>query len=127
LAKRYSPLAVRGILYGDETAREVLVAQGRQALEEELYGAALQFFCEAEDADGLVEMKRLSLDLGDAFILRAVAETSPELVQEDDWKQLIAKAQQLGKDSMVDFANRYLHGDEPAEELPPGAEPDKEV
>ena len=129
MAKRYSPLAARGTLYGEKTSREKLVAEGRRAKAEQRYGAALLFFCEAKDPDGLAEMKRLAIDTGDCFILRAVDQAAADLVSDEDWKNAIARAKQLGKHSMAELGERHLRGEtlRPEEPAPPeGSSPEGE-
>ena len=123
MARRYGPLSARDVLYGENSPPGKLVAEARRALADEDYGVALLFFCRAKDREGLAEMKGLALDWGDAFILRAVEEALEEGVSEGDWKALIARAKELGKDAMADLAEKRLRGEDAAPEASPEGEP----
>ncbi len=112
MVKRYTPLAARELLYGENSSLDALIAQGRLALEEERFGAATQFFCEARDDRGLGELQRLAVNDGDAFTLRAIAVAIPKLVTDADWGNLKANAERLGKPSMAGLAERFLSGDD---------------
>ena len=126
MPRRYLPLAAREVLYGEKTPRATLIEQGRLAFAEERYGAALHLFCRAADPEGLGRMKTLAIELGDAFMLRAVEEALPSLVTDADWKAVKAAAVRLGKESMVALADRYK-GSEAAADVPPGGKPDAEA
>lgn len=91
------PLKKRDVLYGVGTPREQLVRLGKLALQRGLVFDAADFFCEAKDEEGLVEIRRLAVEQGDAFLLRKIQETDVRLVSSSDWRALAAKANQLGK------------------------------
>jgi len=104
------PLKRREILYGASTSREALVDYGAAYEEQGRLDDALQFYTQAEDQAGLERIKAKSLEVGDAFLLKGVARARPELVSEEDWKQMIEIAERLGKELYADQARAALEG-----------------
>jgi hypothetical protein len=104
------PLKRRDILYGSNTPKETLVEYGAAYEEQGLIDDALQFYSEAKDQAGLKRIKTKALDVADAFLLKAVARALPELVSEDDWKQMISVAEKLGKELYAEQARAALEG-----------------
>ena len=104
------PLRRRDILYGADTPKEVLVEHARAYEEADKLDEALQFYAQAADRQGLERVKTKALEAGDAFVLKAVARAMPELVGEDDWKSLIARAEALGKELFAEQARGALEG-----------------
>ncbi len=92
------PLARRQVLYGSGTPGAKLVELGHAYLEEGLLFDAADFFSEARDRDGLKLVKARARESGDAFLLRQVQQVCPELVSNEDWDELAARAKELGKD-----------------------------
>ncbi len=104
------PLHRRDILFGINTPKEVLVEHGRAYEEAGKLDEALQFYTEAADREGLERVKTKAIETGDAFVLKGVARTMPELVGEGDWKRLIARAEALGKELYAGQARAALEG-----------------
>jgi hypothetical protein len=104
------PLNRREILYGPDTGTEKLVEYARAYEEAGKVDEALQFYTQAGDRDGLARVKNRAIDSGDAFLLKAVARALPDLVDEGDWKSLIASAEKLGKQLYAEQARAALEG-----------------
>ena len=130
------PLRRREILYGTNTPTEALVGLGEEYLEQGLVFDAVDFFAQARDREGLVRVKRLAVEAGDAFLLRRVHETVADLVNKSDWEELARRARALGKDVYAERAEvggtppppplqeeLAMDKDEPADEKGPGAGP----
>ncbi|MHC4915336.1 MAG: hypothetical protein ACYTGB_07570 [Planctomycetota bacterium] len=103
------PLKRREVLYG-ETPPEVLVEHGKAYEEEGKIDEALQFYTYAKDAEGLRRVKVKAIEMGDAFLLKAVARELPDDVGEADWQSLITNAEKLGKELYAEQARKALEG-----------------
>ncbi len=115
------PLARRDVLYGPQTPREKLVQLGHAYLERDFVFDAADFFCEARDREGLEAIKTRARKMGDAFLLRQVQATAPELVSGSDWEDLARRAKELGKDV---YAERAEAGGAPP---PPPLQEEEEI
>ncbi len=104
------PLKRREILYGTDTPKETLVEYGAAYEEQGRIDDAMQFYSQAGDEAGLKRIKTKAFDVGDAFLLKGVARALPELVSEDDWKQMVSVAEKLGKDQYAEQARAALEG-----------------
>jgi len=91
------PLRRREILYGADTPPETLSALADSYLNEGLVFDAVEFFAQAKDREGLAHIRKIALETGDAFLLRRVKETMPDLVEKSDWDELARAATSLGK------------------------------
>jgi hypothetical protein len=104
------PLKRREILYGPNTPPGVLLDYGRAYEEAGRPTDALQFYVQAGDRDGLDRVKATAVKNGDAFTMKAVARAMPDLVGESDWRTLIDRAGQLGKELFAAQAKAALEG-----------------
>lgn len=91
------PLARREALYGIHTPRETLLSLADAYLQEGLVFDAADFFAQARDRDGLSHIRKRAIEMGDAFLLRRVEESMPELVSKSDWGDLARSARSAGK------------------------------
>ncbi|GEM_PF-533614 len=109
----------REILYGQNTPKHTLVEYGMAYEERARLDDAVQFYVQAGDEAGLGRIKAKAMDIGDAFLLKAVAKAAPKMVSGDDWRALIENAERLGKNLYADQARAALKGSlealEPAE------------
>ena len=86
------PLRRREILYGADTPPETLSALADSYLNEGLVFDAVEFFAQAKDREGLAHIRKIALETGDAFLLRRVKETMPDLIEKSDWDELARAA-----------------------------------
>jgi hypothetical protein len=98
------PLHRRELLYGLDTPPETLSALAEEYLEQGLIFDAADFFIQAKDRDGIKHIKKLAIEMGDAFLLGRVDEAMPDLVEKADWDELGRAAKSLGKDAYVERA-----------------------
>jgi len=131
----FNALKKREVLYGEKTPIESLIEYSRAYLEAGAEAVAFDFIEQAarresrelgrieRSREGLLSMKRAAIESGDAFFLQRIAKVAPEMVSEDDWREIIASARRLGKNSLAEQAERILH---PPEEEPEAAAPGTE-
>ncbi|MBN1808057.1 MAG: hypothetical protein JW909_03250 [Planctomycetes bacterium] len=95
------PMKKREMLYSPTVSPDDKTAMGRAFLEAGFVSDALAFFVEARSKNDLLKMRDYALAEGDAFILRAVGNASPDLVSEDHWKAVAETAERLGKEAFM--------------------------
>ncbi len=95
------PLRRRDILYGVSTPAEELAALGPAYFEQDMLFDAADFFVEARDREGLSRIRERAIETGDAFLLGRVRDGLPELVSDQDWKDLARNAAASGKEAYV--------------------------
>ncbi len=99
-----NPLVRREVLYGVRTPRETLLELADAYFNEGLVFDAADFLAQARDRDGLSRIRKRAIEMGDAFLLRRVHETFPDLVSDSDWDELGLRARSLGKELYVERA-----------------------
>ena len=104
------PMRRRDILYGSDTPPETLAEYGEAYEQLGQFDEALQFYSQGRIMDGLKRMKAKAHELGNAFMMKVIAKSAPELVGEDDWKNLIDAAARLGKEAYAAQARAALEG-----------------
>jgi hypothetical protein len=104
------PLRRREALYGPDTPPETLVEYAAAYEQRGRIDDALQFYVQAGDQAGLRRMKSKALELGDAFLLKALARAEPGMVDEQDWRNMVAAADRLGKELYARQARAALEG-----------------
>jgi hypothetical protein len=67
---------------------------------------ALVFLGQAGAQERLAELRRQAIDEGDAFLLRAVANTTGEPPRREEWLELAAAAEAAGKERYAADARR---------------------
>jgi hypothetical protein len=100
------PLARRDVLYSSETPAAQLTELGDGYSGCGLFFDAVEFYARAHDRAGLGKIHDIAIRQGDAFLLRRVQETMPNLVTALDWKTLGDAAKALGKETYVARAER---------------------
>jgi len=98
------PLRRRELFYGTDTPPETLSALADSYLSEGLVFDAADFFAQAHDREGLAHIRKVALEMGDAFLLRRVKEAMPDLIGESDWDDLARAATSMGKHEYAERA-----------------------
>ena len=100
------PLEKREILFSEKLDPQEKAQWGRRYLQAGKLMDALDFFLEAKSRPDLEKMRSLAIEEGDAFILRSIQRALPELVTEEHWQALGARAAALGKQAFAEQAAR---------------------
>jgi len=95
-AKIPDALARRHLIERDQSAEKALRI-GEAYLEEGRRVEAVEFLAKAGAAEQLGELRRVAIDEGDTFLLRAVARTDGEPPSAEEWAELAAAAEAAGK------------------------------
>jgi hypothetical protein len=118
-------LKKRDLLWSPKTPPATLAAVGREFLKLEAYSDALDFFERAKDEDGVQEIKRLALKLGDTFLLSRLERYRRDMITPEEWAEAQRVAAKREVFSMAAYAERKLKPPEKAapETALPGATP----
>lgn len=102
------------LLYIDTTPAASLVNYGDLYMEEGVLSDALDFYAKAGHHAGLLKLKDLALESGDAFLFQSAAKALGIELQAADWEGLARRAAELKKYS---FAKQALEKTNNAELL----------
>jgi len=90
-------LAKRDLLAASKYDPEKVRAYADQFFSEERYGDALEFYRKLGDREGMLKVKKASMDLGDPELLWRIEHADGTLVGREDWVQCGDRAMALGK------------------------------
>ncbi len=88
MAKILSCLKKRDLLHSPNNAPEELSQYGREYLQANRLVDALDFFEKAQDQEGIRQIKKISLEEGDFFLLQQSSKLLKEPVPDEVWKGL---------------------------------------
>jgi hypothetical protein len=97
MAKIVSCLKKRDLLHGPNTPPEELSQYGREYLQAHRLVDALDFFEKARDQEGIRQVKKVSLEEGDFFLLQQSSKLLKEAVPDEVWKGLGERNLSRGK------------------------------
>lgn len=104
MVKLLDPLERRLVLYGKDTPRETLCYYGDLYLEAGRLNDAVEFYGRAGHKEGLLRIKEIALQTGDAFLLEQVEAFLGEGIPDGVWIELGIRAKKLGKYSFAQKA-----------------------
>jgi len=93
-ARKFDPAAVR--------------AHAERFFSEERYGDAFEFYRKLGDENGILEVKKAAIDLGDPELLWRVEHDNASRVTREDWARCGARAMELGKHRSAAYIFRRI-------------------
>jgi len=85
------------LLFKEDAQPAALIQQGEQFFAAGWYKDAIDFFEQAEFAEGLARVRQVAADEGDVFLLKLVLRVLDEEAQAEEWRTLADRALALGK------------------------------
>ena len=102
--KPLNSLAKRDLLAAQSFDPEELLAYAEQCYSEGKFGDAFEFYRKLKNRDGLLKVKKATMDIGDSEVLWRIEHTAPDLVAREDWSRCGEKAMELGKHRSAAYA-----------------------
>ena len=85
------------ILHKPDAQPAALIKQGEEFFAAGWYKDAVDFFAQAESAEGLAKVRQVAIDEGDVFLLKLIQRVLDEEAPEEEWRMLAERALGLGK------------------------------
>lgn len=85
------------LLFKEGAPPAALIQQGEQFFAAGWYKDAVDFFAQAEFAEGLLRIRATAREEGDAFLLQLCLRAQDEEAPDDEWRQLGDRALGVGK------------------------------
>ena len=85
------------LLHAKDAKPEDLRRQGEKFLQAGWLSDAIDFFGKAGDQDGLKKIREITIEEGDTFLFRRTLKAMDETADEEQWKELAARALEQGK------------------------------
>jgi hypothetical protein len=90
-------LTKRDLLAARKFDPKVVRAHAEQFLSEERYGEAFEFYRKLGDENGILNVTRAAVDMGDPELLWRIEHDDASHVTREDWARCGARAMELGK------------------------------
>ena len=95
--KSINSLTKRDLLAARKFDPKVVRAHAERFFSEERYGDAFEFYRKLGDENGILNVKKAAIDLGDPELLWRIEHDDTSHVTREDWARCGARAMELGK------------------------------
>jgi hypothetical protein len=95
--KRLDSLTKRDLLAARKFDAAAVRAYAEQLFSEDRYGDAFEFYRKLGDENGILNVKKAAMDLGNPELLWRIEHDNASRVTRDDWARCGVRAMELGK------------------------------
>ena len=106
--KPLNSLAKRDLLAAKKFDPDEIRAYAEQYFSEDRFGDAFEFYRKLDDEDGILKVKKVAIELGDAEILWRIEHHNPARVAREDWLRCGEQAMILGKHRSAAYVFRRV-------------------